>query len=66
MIDVICDCCYVMRGWIRQCNCVGGPTRLHSDNIFGIAEPWLDSRMGRNERPDAPVETTAASQQQEG
>ena len=50
MSSVICECCYVMHGWIKSCNCKGGPTRTDKHNIFGVTEPWIDSSMGRNER----------------
>ena len=55
MDNVVCECCYVMNGWLRSCNCSGGPTRTDPDNMFGLAEPWINTTMGRNERPDTPA-----------
>lgn len=49
MKTVACECCYVMKGWLRLCDCKGGPTRLDPENPFGLAEPWMDESMGRNE-----------------
>lgn len=56
----ICECCYVVHGWIRSCNCKGGPTRTDSTNPFGLVEPWIDKSMGRNERPDIVKATGSA------
>jgi hypothetical protein len=61
MENVICECCYVVNGWIRHCNCEGGPTRTDSHNPFGLAEPWIDKSMGRNERDGASTTTPEGS-----
>lgn len=49
MNNVVCECCYVVHGWIRHCNCKGGPTRSDPSNVFGLAEPSIYAAMGRNE-----------------
>lgn len=49
MNNVICECCYVVHGWTRSCNCTGGPTRTDPENVFGLVSPWIDTSMGRNE-----------------
>jgi hypothetical protein len=58
MSNVICECCYVVNGWLRSCNCRGGPTRTDPTNPFGLKEPWINTSMGRNER-DTPAEKPA-------
>lgn len=52
MNNVICECCYVVHGWIRTCNCRRGPTRTDPTNPFGLKEPWINTSMGRNEKSD--------------
>lgn len=49
MNNVVCECCYVVHGWIRSCTCAGGPTRTDPETPFGLAEPRIDTSMGRNE-----------------
>jgi len=49
MDNVICECCYVLHGWIRSCTCYGGPTRNDPGSVFGLIEPKIDTSMGRNE-----------------
>lgn len=60
MNNVVCECCYVVHGWIRSCTCAGGPTRTDPENLFGLAEPWIDTSMGRNEASH--IDATTKSQ----
>lgn len=60
MNNVICECCFVVHGWIRGCNCSGGPTRTDPTNPFGLKEPWINTSMGRNERDPEPCSCRAS------
>ncbi len=51
MDNVICECCYVALGWVRSCNCAGGPTRTDAGNVFGLASPRADAPPRRLVRP---------------
>jgi hypothetical protein len=53
MNNVVCECCYVIKGWIRSCNCKGGATRTDPESAFGAVEPDIYAPMGRNEREAA-------------
>jgi hypothetical protein len=48
-MNVICECCYVIRGLIRSCECKDGPMRTDKKNQFGLAWPETHAPMGRNE-----------------
>lgn len=66
MDNVICECCYVVHGWMRSCNCADGPMRTDPENPFGFVWPRTNTTMDRNERQDCTGATPAAPQQKGG